>query len=271
MNRLSELFSINFTRADLIEIGLACIVLLVGWAFAYILQLLVLRSPRIWNRTIGRFSSRILVSEDQGGFTLRLLSRVVFVSVFVYAVAIVLNVLKFEALGSAVDRMVAMLPNLVIGLLIIVLGIPLGRLARENVELLTTSLVERQRRAMGQLVQAVVLLVLAIIGFTQLGIDVGIVTIMVSIVVGAALGGLALAFGMGAPTHVANVISSRYIAKEFREGQVVTIAGHTGEIVEIDATAVVLDTDEGLVRVPAVKFAEEVSVIHKTALSFDDE
>ena len=78
---------------------------------------------------------------------------------------------------------------------------------------------------------------------------------------GATLGGAALAFGLGARRSVSNLLACHYLAKWYRVGQVVRIGEHQGRILEILPAAVVLQTSAGKLYIPATQFAESPSLL----------
>ncbi|MDO9461327.1 MAG: mechanosensitive ion channel, partial [Alphaproteobacteria bacterium] len=81
---------------------------------------------------------------------------------------------------------------------------------------------------------------------------------------GALLGGVAIAFSLGSKSFVSNLIGARYLNKDYRVGESIRVGKIEGKIMEITSIAVVLETNEGRVTVPAQIFGEEVSLLlHK--------
>ncbi len=78
---------------------------------------------------------------------------------------------------------------------------------------------------------------------------------------GSGLLGGVLTFALGARTTVANILACHYLQKTYKLGHRVRVGGFQGEIVEITATTVVLEAEEGRVSVPASVFGEETSVL----------
>jgi hypothetical protein len=54
----------------------------------------------------------------------------------------------------------------------------------------------------------------------------------------------------------ANLIAARYVSSLLQIGQVIRVDGVQGPVVELTPTAVVVETDEGRVSVPASRFHE---------------
>ena len=99
----------------------------------------------------------------------------------------------------------------------------------------------------------------------QLGFDTALLVNVVSIATAAVLGGVAVAFGIGAGPAAANVVAAHHVRRAYRVGQRVRLGGMEGDIegdiLEITRSAVVLDTEDGRTLVPARLFSEQVSVL----------
>ena len=98
-------------------------------------------------------------------------------------------------------------------------------------------------------------------GVDQIGVDITIVVTILSVAIGAALGGLAIAFSLGARDLVSNLIGARYLNADYRIGERIRIGEHEGTVLEISSVSVILETEEGRVMVPARQFSERSSVL----------
>ncbi len=99
------------------------------------------------------------------------------------------------------------------------------------------------------------------VGAQQIGLESGAFTSMLAILLGSALGAMALAFGLGSSPVVTNIMAAHYAAKDLRIGQVVRLAGTEGILREICATSIVLDVGEDRVHLPARKYCEEACAV----------
>jgi hypothetical protein len=81
------------------------------------------------------------------------------------------------------------------------------------------------------------------------------------IFVAAIAGSIALAFGLGAGSTVANIISARYVRRNYQIGQRISIQDMQGKILEILPTGIVLETKTGKTFIPAKIFDQEASVL----------
>lgn len=112
------------------------------------------------------------------------------------------------------------------------------------------------------------ILVLAILTAVQhVGLDVSFVQQLLVLLLALTLGGLSLAFALGARRHVSNLVARSATAR-FTPGDVIRIDDHEGPIIEIHRSGVDLSTAEGVVTIPAARF-EEVPVLRREPGSAD--
>src|SRR5690606_2672026 len=96
-----------------------------------------------------------------------------------------------------------------------------------------------------------------LVAASQLGLDVSLLTAVFLILFAAALGGAALAFGLGARRVVGNILAMHYVNKSYGIGQLVRVGEHQGRIVRTSATAVFLEHEDGEIAIPGQDFAEQ--------------
>jgi len=240
----------------------AVVVILIGWLVAGWLRKLTRSLGTRLNRELGRVlrhdqAQRIRVSPA----LVRLFSNLVFWIVLLGFVTAAAAIADFELLSGWLDRIIAWLPQLVLGALIIVGGYLIAAIVRDLVIDALTSAGVAQPALIGRLAQVATFLAAVVIGIDQIGIDVSFVTTMLAVVLGVVLAGFSLAFGLGARQLVSNLIAADSVRRHFGVGQRARIDGVEGEIVELTPTSVVIATAEGRAIVPASRFAESSAVI----------
>ena len=185
----------------------------------------------------------------------------VFWAVIVFAVATAVEILGLPAVTNLLSRLAYYIPQVVAAILIFFAGYLASNLAYGAVSTAATSLNVAYANALGRATQMTILLITGVIAMDQVGIESTFLIVTLTIILGATLGGAALAFGLGSGTAVSNIIACHYLSKAYRIGQKVRISGLEGRIVEIAPTAVVLQTPDGRVLVPGKKFSEELSLL----------
>ena len=100
-----------------------------------------------------------------------------------------------------------------------------------------------------------------LIAVAELGIDIALLTALLSVMLLAVLGAFSLAFGLGAREAVSNIIGAHYVRQTFEIGRQVRIGDVEGTIAAITATSVIMQSPGGQVVIPAKLFNETMSVL----------
>jgi small-conductance mechanosensitive channel len=240
----------------------AVALILVGWLVAGWLRKLTRALGARLNRELDRVlrpdrAQRVRVSPA----LVRLFSNLVFWIVLLGFATAAAAIADFELLSGWLERVIAWLPHLLLGVLIIATGYLIAAIVRDLVLDALDSAGVEQRALIGRLAQVATFLAAIVIGIDQIGIDVSFVTTMIAVVLGVVLAGFSLAFGLGARQLVSDLIAADSLRRHFRVGHRARIGGVEGEILELSSTSVVIATAEGRAIVPASRFAEETTVI----------
>lgn len=183
--------------------------------------------------------------------------RVLFWLVLLFFLTVATEILGLPVVSYWLNGIVVYLPRFLAAVLILFAGLVGGQFLRDVI--MATGL--SHATALARLGQVAVVVASALIAVNQAGLNVDLLTGGLLLVFGIALLGSALTFALGARTTVANILASYYLQKTYRVGHRVSIENYQGEIVQITATAVVLDAGEGRISVPASIFAEQASIL----------
>ena len=236
----------------------ALLLLLTGWLVAGLLR----RLTRSMGARLNRQLSRVLRAESADRVRLSpalllLLSNLVFWVVLLGFVMGAARVADFRLLTNWLDRIVDWLPQLLLGIVVIVTGYLIAAIVRDLVYDALDSAGIAQRILIGKLAQTATFLAALVIGIDQVGIDVTFVTTMIAVVLGVVLAGFSLAFGLGARRLVANLLAAGPLRSHLAVGQRVRIGEVEGEVTEFTPTGVFIVGAQGCVHVPASCFNEE--------------
>ena len=240
----------------------AMLLLLAGWLVARILRGVAVRGMGVLELVLHRvFRGRGAGAPALPSSSIEIVGSILFWVVILFFVAAATQVLGLAVFSAWLKDLVSYLPTLVAGALIILAGVLLSGLARDVTIAALPGLPERQRLLLGRIVQGTLLLAAVVVGADQIGIRVTFLVILAAIVAGAAIGGVALAVSLGARTFIGNLIGAHYLRQAFGIGQRVRVAGYEGNIVDLTAVSLVLETDEGRVTLPGKVFNEEPIVL----------
>ncbi|MEX2582660.1 MAG: mechanosensitive ion channel domain-containing protein [Gemmatimonadota bacterium] len=239
----------------------AAVLIVLGVGLAYLLRMFTVRLVTAIEHAIpGRgFHTETATARERR--IANMLGALVFWGVLLFFVATAANALGLALLSSVVDTLSLFVPRVFAAVLILVTGAVMGNLARSAVTATAAGAGTAIGPGLGQVVRIAIIVASILIAVAELGIDIALLTAVFSVAVAALLGGFALAFGLGARTAVSNIIASHYVRQMFEVGQTARIGGVEGTIVELTATAVVLEVPDGRVIVPATQFAETTSVL----------
>lgn len=244
------------------EATAAVVILLIGWLAARLLRTLTLRSAGLLNRSIASIGAR--AGTRLSGLreaSVRTISAILYWLVLLFFIAAATHVLGLTLFAGWLDRIIAYLPKVVSGIFIIIAGVVLSNIARDSILGAFSGLPDAQRGYLARGAQVVTLTLLIIVGLDQVGVDVTVITTVLAIVIACVLGGLSIAFSLGARVYVSNLIGAHYLSREYREGERVRVGGQEGVILSVTPVAVVLDTPEGRLSVPARLFSEEATLL----------
>jgi hypothetical protein len=240
----------------------AILLLLVGWIVARLVRSAGTRTV-IWfntfiERTLGRDRGRYLRLSPAA---IKLLGSVAFWVIILLFITAATRVLGLLVFSDWLDQVVAYLPTLLAGALIILVGVVISTLVRD----LTGAAVASAGIAYGDLfgrgAQAAVLVTALIIGINQVGIDVTLLVTLVSILFAAICVSFALAFALGARSFVGNLIGAHYLQQYYQPGQQARLGDIEGEILELTPTSVILASKSGRVTVPAKIFNDAATLL----------
>lgn len=244
------------------RIAVAIIVLVIGWLLARIMRQLVVRTvgrlDQLWQQLISKRGSEHLQSRQ---LPTRIVGELVFWLLLLIFVTLATEILGLDVFGIWLKTIATYLPLVIAGLLIVIIGFVVSSLARDLITSAMASSGLSHGDLLGRSAQIIILFIAIIIGVDQIGIDIKFLSIVVGIVLSAMLGSIALAFGLGARTHVSNIIAANQLRQLYQVGDKVRIRDIEGRIVDIMISRVMIETEAGSVDVPAKIFDEEVTMI----------
>jgi len=241
----------------------AIVIFLIGLLLAFIVQAMMKRFIRNLDRFVSyeKLQNRIrqLRLERSAG----LISKVLFWIVIVFFLTAATEVMGLPIITTWLSGIVQYLPNIVVALVIVFTGIIGGGLLRDIVSTASTTAGLAYADILGKISYYAILVVAILIGINQVGIEIALLSGLISIILAAILLGAALAFGLGARTSVNNILASYYLQGVYREGCTIRVGEIEGRILQITPTLVILETADGQVTIPAKVFSESATTLVK--------
>jgi small-conductance mechanosensitive channel len=169
------------------------------------------------------------------------------------------DALGLVAISNAIGAFFSYLPNIVAALLLLILGTTVGQFAGQMVTQAAQSAGIDSAPALGKVISALIIFVVAMMAIGQLKIDTEMIRIVTSFVLGAAALAFGLAFGLGTREIVRNIVTGFYIRKLLAIGERLEIAGQSGILGAVTATHVVLNSEGRDITVANSTFLDQTS------------
>ncbi len=241
----------------------AAALLFLGWLVARLLRSWV---RRLLDRGLEDLGRRPLLARALEGAGLRvnmpaIVGTFTFWVVFLFFSAAAIETLGLPVVTSVLSQVASYLPNVLATIIIVFIGVIIGDIVRSRVATASAAAGVAYGEVVGRTLQAAIVLVAIVVGAEQIGLTGRILGSIVAVIIGSVLAGAGLAFGLGARTAVSNIIASYYVAQTYRIGQRIRIGGAEGRILQTTPTAVILETPDGQVLIPAQQFGEIQSVL----------
>ena len=254
---LGTWFTANQTR---LVTGL--ILLVVGLLLAVLLRAIAVRLVRALDRAIPSRGFRTsLGGMARERHVADILGGIVFWTVLLFFIATAANALGVPLLSGAVASLSEFVPRVLAAVLIVVAGLVIGNIAKSAVTAAAARAGTSVAPTLGQIVRLAIYLAAALIAIAELGVDITLLTAILSVALAALLGGFAIAFGLGARTAISNIIGSHYLRQTFELGQTIRVGDIEGTITALTATAVIVQVPDGRMIVPAKQFGEMPSLL----------
>lgn len=241
----------------------AMLVLVLGYVLARLVRRATLGFALASNRLLKRtFPSGILSGARMSPLTGTFISELLFWSILLIAVTVAARIAGFETISEWLGHITTNLPNIIAAFVIVVIGFLISIFVREQlVSKASPGARSRQNVLLGKLAQAAIVSVAFIVGLDQLGIDVLLLTALIVVAAAALSITFGISVALGTRSYMRNLIGMRTARASLAAGLHIRIGSVEGQVLEITATQITLETEQGKVLVPGSFFDEQVTVI----------
>lgn len=231
----------------------AVVILLIGVGVARLMSFIVQRIlGQVGFDKIGQRLNEISVIKQLG--TEIKLSEII-AKVLYYFILLVFITAATETLGVAaitemVSSLVNFIPKLIAAAIMLQVGVLLADTLRGTVLGLCQSFNISSGRLLSTIVFVFFLIVTIISALGQAGINTELLESSFNLIIGGVIFAFALGYGIASRDVMANILSSFYTKKEYKEGQMIQVDNVKGEILKIDTMSLTLRTGETTTIIP---------------------
>jgi small-conductance mechanosensitive channel len=197
----------------------------------------------------------------------RLAAASVWVVLAVFVVAALSRLLGPDVaqpgLTTAATRLLARIPDILIALLLVVVGLVLASAVRGMARRLLDPVQPGVSRTVAPIAYWAVVALALLLAAEQIGVRTGAVERVLLIALAGVVFAVALGFGLGTRDLIAAVVAGRHVERILAVGDEVEVGGVRGEVVAVDHASVRLRLPNGEAEVPHPRLLADIVVVHR--------
>jgi len=186
------------------------------------------------------------------------LSKVFYYVIILMFAAGATDILQMPALSNMVSDAITFIPNLIVALIWLVVGILLADALKNIVQTACESVGIPSAKLISTLLFYFVLINVIISALAQAKINTEFLEQNISLVIGGIVLAFSIGYGFASKDSVSNYLGSFYSKNKFQVGDTISVLGSKGEIVEMDNSTVTLNTGKSTIVMPLSKLSSEV-------------
>jgi Conserved TM helix len=178
--------------------------------------------------------------------------------------AVLADALALPSLERGITTVIAFLPKLFAAVALLAAGLWAASAVKGLVQRLTRAPGEAAgSTAMAQLASVLTLVLSAMVALGQLGLDLGLLTSLIQMALGATVLAFALAFALGGAKVFEHLIARHYVGALISPGDRIKVGDVEGVVVRISAVAVIVASSRGEHAVPCSRALESTMEIRR--------
>ena len=243
----------------------ALFIFLIGWIISRIVRKAIRKIlSKVGIDKIGESLERIdLVRKS--GISLKIsniIASVVYYLMMLIFIVASTDILGMPAISQLMSDLLNYVPNLIVAMMVMGIGLLVADFLK-NITFTTCKSIGIPAYSMlANIVFYFVLINVMILALSQAKIDTDFLKNNLSLILAGIIFAFALGYGIASKDLASNFLASFYLKNKFKLGDIITIQGIKGEIVEIDTNYVKVKTDQSTQLVPIIKLITESVEIH---------
>lgn len=187
----------------------------------------------------------------------KIFGTIIYIVLLLIFMMMATDILQMETVSNVVSDIVNYIPNLISALILLLLGILLADFIKGIVQTACDSLGIPSGKIIATFIFYLVFLTMTISALSQAKIDTSLITSNMTVILGGVVGAFALGYGFAARDTMANFLASFYSKKKIQLGDVISLDGVKGQVVDIDGSSLTVDTGNSRVIIPLNKLTTE--------------
>jgi small-conductance mechanosensitive channel len=199
---------------------------------------------------------------------IKVIPSIVFSKVVYYTLLLIFTILAseylaIEAITGLVRNILTYIPNLIAGLLVLIIGLLIAQFIQNILATTLKSLGVPSAKFIGVFIFYFIFLMAIITALAQVGIDTDFISNNLSIIIAGCVFAFALGYGLASKDMMANFLASFYSKEKIKIGDILSVSNVKGEVVKIDNASITLLTKDSSIIIPLSKLTSETFEIHE--------
>jgi small-conductance mechanosensitive channel len=244
----------------------ALVIFIIGWIFAKIVKNAIkkLLSKINLDRLGDKLNEIEMVSKAKIDIKLSdVFSKIVYYLLMLFVLVASSEALGMPAVSNLITDIFNFVPNLIVALMVLILGLLVSEAIKNLVQTALTSLGIPSAKIIGNVVFYFLFLNVLVSALSQAKINTAFLSQNLTLLISGGVLAFGLGYGIASKDIIANLLSSYYYKDKIREGDKITIDGVSGEVIEINKSSFIIINDDGNVVIPMSKLTNNNLIIHK--------
>jgi len=238
----------------------ALVIFIVGYLIAKIIASIIKKALKVIGvDKLGDKLNAIDIVQDNN---IEIVPSTIFSKLFYYITLLLVtvlatDVLQVEAVSKLMSDLVAYMPNVLVAIILIGIGLLVADAIKGVVQSACESFNIPSAKLIGNVVFFLILIVVLVSALSQLGIETSFMISVITIILAGIVLAFSLGYGLASKGTMSNFLASRQNDNKFSIGDTISIDGTKGTILDIDNSSVTLKTETSKIIIPLYKFASE--------------
>lgn len=247
------------------RVGVALLILLVVWILAKFMSNMVdklLKKTPI-DRMVEKVNDIDIVRQANIEIVpSTVLSKILYYLILLFGAVAATDVLAMEAVSNLVTDIIGLVPQLLVAAIVLLVGVFVADFVKDMITTVCQSLGIPSAKMIGGFVFWFIFLTALVSAMGQAGIETEFIMSNLSLLLGGGVFAFALGYGIASKDMMANFLASFYSKDKVNIGDKITVAGVTGEVVDIDNNSILVQTADRRVFIPLKTLSTENLEIH---------
>ncbi|MCP9234853.1 mechanosensitive ion channel domain-containing protein [Lewinella sp. JB7] len=225
----------------------AIVVLLLGWLLARLISRGVVRLLTVakFDALADRVGANTMIARANVKRTPSdLIGRFIYWVLMLVVIITAADTIGWSAVSTEISKLLSYLPQLLAAVIFFIIGFYIVTFIRNAIRGATGSLGISAGRVISSVIYYLLLLIVSLTALEQAGVDTGIITSNMLVIVGAIMLAAAISYGFASREVMANILAGFFNRRVVKVGQVIEVAGQRGRVVSITGLSVTLQLND---------------------------